>query len=320
MSKQPYPAIEPYRRFRLKVSELHELHVEECGNPDGLAAVFLHGGPGGGCEPWHRQFFDPARYRLILFDQRGCGRSTPYAELRENTTWDLLADIERIREHLGLKRWLVFGGSWGSTLALAYAEKHPEAVSALVLRGIFLMREAEIRWFYQEGCNWIYPDAWEAYRDAIPAAERDDFLAAYHRRLTSDDPAVRRAAARAWSVWEGSTSKLLPSTDMVERFGAEGFAEAFARIECHYFVNRGFFETDGWLLDNVGCIRRIPAVIVQGRYDVVCPLKNAWELHRAWPEAELHVVADAGHAASEAGNTAQLIEATDRFAAQLARG
>ena len=314
MSSMTFPPSEPYRQHRLRVSDLHELHVEECGNPRGVPAVFLHGGPGGGAEPWHRQFFDPAKYRLVLFDQRGCGRSTPHAELRENGTWDLVADIERIRTYLGIDRWLVFGGSWGSTLALAYAERHPEAVSALVLRGIFLVRRAEIAWFYQEGASWMYPDAWEHFLAPIPESERHDMVSAYHRRLTSSDARVRSEAARAWSIWEGSTSKLLPSGDMVMRFGESRFAEAFARIECHYFVNRGFFETDNWLIENVDRIRHIPAVIVQGRYDVVCPMRSAWDLHRAWPEADFHVVADAGHAASENGILAQLIEATNRFA------
>jgi prolyl aminopeptidase (EC:3.4.11.5). Serine peptidase. MEROPS family S33 len=314
-----HPPIEPYRTHRLRVSALHEIYVEECGNPDGKPALFVHGGPGGGCEPWHRQFFDPRLYRIVLFDQRGCGRSTPHAELAENTTWDLVADMERIRTTLGIDRWLVFGGSWGSTLALTYAEAHPQRVSEMVLRGIFLLRPEEIRWFYQEGCNWIYPDAWEAYRDAIPPAERDDFVAAYHRRLTDADPAVRRAAARAWSVWEGSTSKLMPSTDMTLHYGEDRFAEAFARIECHYFVNGGFFERPNQLLENVDRVRSIPAVIVQGRYDVVCPMRSAWDLHRAWPEAAFQVVADAGHAASERGIGSRLVDATDRFARQLIR-
>ena len=309
----PYPAIEPYRVQRLRVSDLHELYVEECGNPNGVPVVFVHGGPGGGVEPWHRQFFDPARYRVVLFDQRGCARSTPHAELRENTTWDLVADMDRIREHLGIQRWVVFGGSWGSTLALTYAETHPDRVRGLVLRGIFLLRRREVEWFYQEGASWIYPDAWEHFLAPIPDSERHDLLSAYHRRLTSEDAVLRLQAARAWSIWEGSTSKLLASGDLVNRFGASHFAEAFARIECHYFVNRGFFESDNQLIENVGRIRHIPAVIVQGRYDVVCPLRSAWDLHRAWPEAELHVVPDAGHAASESGILRQLIDATDRF-------
>jgi proline iminopeptidase len=311
---QHYPACEPYRVQRLKVSALHELYVEECGNPAGKPVVFLHGGPGGGVEPWHRQFFNPQKYRIVLFDQRGCGKSTPHAELTDNTTWDLVADMEKIRRHLRIERWVVFGGSWGSTLGLAYAETHPARVLGLILRGIFLLRPAEIRWFYQEGASWIYPDAWEYYVAPIPESERADLVRAYHQRLTSPDPEVRLTAARAWSVWEGATSKLLQSEDLVKRFAEDQFAEAFARIECHYFVNHGFFETPDWLLENAGKLRQIPAVIVQGRYDVVCPLKSAWDLHRVWPQAQLQVVPDAGHAASEPGILARLIEAADRFA------
>jgi proline iminopeptidase len=311
---QFYPPLEPFRTHRLKVSALHEIYVEECGNPTGRPVVFVHGGPGGGVEPWHRQFFDPRRYRVVLIDQRGCGKSTPHAELRENTTWDLIADMEAVRDKLGIQKWVVFGGSWGATLSLAYAETHPDHVSALVLRGIFLLRPEEIRWFYQEGANWMFPDAWEQYVAPIPAAERGDFVKAYHKRLTSKDAQVRSEAAKAWSIWEGATSKLLQSEDLVKRFGEDRFAEAFARIECHYFVNKGFFETDNWLLENVGRIRKIPGVIVQGRYDVVCPMKSAWDLHRAWPEADFRIVPDAGHAASEPGIQARLVEATDRFA------
>ncbi|MBL6749774.1 MAG: prolyl aminopeptidase [Nevskia sp.] len=311
---QAYPPVEPYRSQRLKVSELHEIYVEECGNPNGRPVVFIHGGPGGGCEPWHRQFFDPRRYRIVLFDQRGCGRSTPYAELRQNTTWDLVADMETIRTALGIEQWVLFGGSWGSTLALAYAETHPERVRAMILRGIFLLRPEEIRWFYQEGCSWLFPDAWERYIEQIPQSERGDLVAAYHRRLTSENPEVRRDAARAWSTWEGATSKLLQSPDMIARYGGDRFADAFARIECHYFVNDGFFRSPNQLLEDVGRIRRIPGVIVQGRYDVVCPLKSAWDLHRAWPEADLQIVPDAGHAASESGTLSRLIDAADRFA------
>lgn len=312
---QPYPPIEPYKTHRLRVSELHEIYVEESGNPQGIPAVFVHGGPGGGTEPWYRQFFNPQKYRIVLFDQRGCGKSTPHAELRENTTWDLVADMERIRELLGIEQWLVFGGSWGSTLGLTYAQTHPHACRALVLRGIFLLRKAEIDWFYQQGASWIYPDAWEAYEAAIPADERGDYVAAYYRRLTSDKASVRAAAAKAWSVWEGSTSKLFPNFDMVNRFGDSRFAEAFARIECHYFTHKGFFERDDQLLANIAAVRHIPAVIIQGRYDVVCPMRSAWDLHRAWPEAAFEVVGDAGHAASEPGTLAKLIEWTDRFAA-----
>ncbi|HUR40285.1 MAG TPA: prolyl aminopeptidase [Verrucomicrobiae bacterium] len=311
---EPYPPIEPYRTHRLRVSPIHEIHVEECGNPRGQAVLFVHGGPGGGSEPWHRQFFDPSRYRIVLFDQRGCGRSTPHAELADNTTWRLVEDMEKIRDRLGIDRWVVFGGSWGSTLALAYAQTHPQHVKALVLRGIFLLRPAEIRWFYQDGCSWLYPDAWEKFLEPIPAAERGDLVSAYYQRLTHGDARIRSAAARAWSIWEGATSKLIPSEDLVRRFGEDKFAEAFARIECHYFVNGGFFESPDWLLENVGRIRKIPAVIVQGRYDVVCPIRSAWDLHRAWPEAELQIVADAGHAASEPGILRRLVEATDRFA------
>lgn len=310
-----YPPLSPFATHQLQVSPLHTLYVEESGNPSGVPVVFIHGGPGGGCEPWYRQFFDPARYRIVLFDQRGCGRSRPHAELRENTTWDLVADIERVRQHLGISRWVVFGGSWGSTLGLAYAQTHPEAVKGLILRGIFLLRQAEIRWFYQEGASWIFPDAWAPYLDMIPEAERDDLVSAYYRRLTSEDPQIRRAAARAWSIWEGTTSKLLPSPGAASRFGEDRFAEAFARIECHYFHHRGFFERDDQLLANIDRIRHLPAVIVQGRYDVVCPMKSAWDLHRAWPEAEFILVPDAGHAASEPGTLEALVKAADRFAA-----
>ncbi|MES2683365.1 MAG: prolyl aminopeptidase [Pseudomonadota bacterium] len=309
-----YPAIAPYATHRLQVTALHNIYVEESGNPRGKPVVFVHGGPGGGTEPWQRQFFDPAKYRIVLFDQRGCGKSTPFAELKENTTWDLVADMEVIREHLKIDAWVVFGGSWGSTLGLAYAEAHPTRTKALVLRGIFLLRQLEIDWFYQEGTSFIFPDQWEAYRDAIPEAERGDFVTAYYKRLTSSDAGVRAAAAKAWSTWEGATSKLLVNTDMIARYGNDTFADAFARIECHYFTNKGWFEVEDQLLRDVPKIRHIPAVIVQGRYDVVCPMKSAWDLHRAWPEAEFVVVPDAGHAASEKGTLSALIEATDKFA------
>jgi proline iminopeptidase len=308
-----YPPIEPYRTRRLRVSDVHELHVEESGNPDGQPVVFVHGGPGGGTSPDQRRFFDPAAYRIVLFDQRGCGASTPAASLEDNTTWHLVADMEHIRETLGIGRWVVFGGSWGSTLALAYAESHPEHVRALVLRGIFLLRPHELRWFYQEGASFIYPDAWEAYLEPIPVAERGDLIAAYHRRLTGNDPEVLDRAARAWSTWEGSTSHLRPDANLIDQFGEAAFAAAFARIECHFFVNGGFFESPDQLLDGVDRIRHIPAVIVQGRYDVVCPMTTAWDLHRRWPEADFEVVADAGHAASEPGTVDRLVTATDRF-------
>lgn len=308
-----YPEIEPYDQGMLPVSPVHTLYYEQSGNAEGLPVVFLHGGPGGGTVPDYRRFFDPAAYRIVLFDQRGAGQSTPHASLEDNTTWHLVADIERIREHLGIESWVVFGGSWGSTLALAYAQTHHERTRALVLRGIFLCRPKEIQWFYQEGASAIYPDAWEHYIKVIPEAERTDMLGAFHRRLTSEDETVRLEAARAWSIWEGSTSKLYPDADFIADFGDPQFALAFARIECHYFMHNAFFETDNYLIENVERIRPIPAVIVQGRYDVVCPLMSAWELHRAWPEADLKIIPDAGHSALEPGTRSALVEATDSF-------
>ncbi|GAB2788011.1 prolyl aminopeptidase [Dyella kyungheensis] len=308
-----YPEIEPYDSGMLKVSDLHTLYYEQSGNPNGKPVVFLHGGPGGGTNPKCRRFFDPAVYRIVLFDQRGCGKSTPHAELHENTTWNLVNDIERIRTHLGIDRWQVFGGSWGSTLALAYAQTHPERVTELVLRGIFMLRRWELEWFYQKGCDALYPDAWETYLKAIPAVEHGDLMSAYYRRLTSSDPIERVEAARAWSVWEGATSYLWQDEGHIQSSGEDEFALAFARIECHYFVHGGFFEHDDQLLRNVERIRKIPAVIVQGRYDVVCPMRSAWDLHRAWPEADLRIVQDAGHSAFEPGNISELVKATDRF-------
>jgi proline iminopeptidase len=308
-----YPPIEPYRAEMLAVGAPHAIHVEESGNPKGKPVIFVHGGPGGGTEPTYRRLFDPAAYRIILFDQRGCGRSTPHASLEDNTTWHLVADMEAIRQRLGLDRWLVFGGSWGSTLSLAYAEKHPERCTGLILRGIFLLRRAEILWYYQEGASWLFPDLWDDFLAPIPEVERDDLVAAYNRRLTSADKAVRLAAAKAWSTWEGSTISLLPNPERVKRFESDEFAIAFARIENHYFHHRGFFETDGWLLQNVARIRAIPGVIIQGRYDMATPTRSAWDLHRAWPEAEFHIVPDAGHAYSEPGILHHLIEATDNF-------
>jgi proline iminopeptidase len=309
-----YPPIEPHRSGHLAVGDGHEVYWEECGNPRGRPVVFLHGGPGAGCDERARRFFDPARYRIFLFDQRGCGRSRPHASLEHNTTWDLVADIERLRELAGVERWQVFGGSWGSTLALAYAETHPARVSELVLRGIFLLRKAELDWFYQQGASFLYPDRWEQYVAPIPAAERGDLMRAFHRRLTRPDPAAAAAAARAWAVWEGATSYLLTDDDNVRKWGEDEFALAVARIECHYFVNGGFMRSESQLLDDIGRIRHIPAVIVQGRHDVVCPMYTAWDLHRAWPEAEFQVIGDAGHSAFEPGITDALIRATDRFA------
>jgi len=311
-----YPSLRTHRTGRLKVSPLHEIYYEESGNPSGKPVVFLHGGPGGGTNPQMRRFFDPKRYRIIMFDQRGCGRSTPHASLEENTTWDLVADTEKLRELLGIERWQVFGGSWGSTLALAYAQKHPQRVTELVLRGIFLLRRSELEWFYQnsEGAASLFPDLWEQYVAPIPEEERYDMMRAYYRRLTSNDARERNAAARAWSVWEGATSHLRSEAAYVAKFREVEYAAAFARIECHYFVNGGFLEADDQLLREVPKIRDIPAVIVQGRYDVVCPMRSAWHLHRAWPEAELVIVPDAGHSAFEPGIARALRRATDKFA------
>ncbi|MCC7404529.1 MAG: prolyl aminopeptidase [Bdellovibrionales bacterium] len=310
---QLFPAIEPYQSGRLKVSDLHEIYFEEVGNPQGKPVVFLHGGPGGGLAPVYRQFFDPKIFRVVLFDQRGSGRSTPHAELKENTTWDLVSDIETLREHLGIDRWLVFGGSWGSTLALAYAETHPARVKGLILRGIFLCRKKEINWFYQEGASAIFPEAWEKYLEPIPKEERHDLVKSYYKRLTGDDRKIRLEAARAWSIWEASTSFLQQDADVIQSFGEDEFATAFARIEAHYFTHGAFFKSDNWLIENVRKIRHIPCEIVHGRYDVVCPIMSAYELHQAWPEAKLHITPDAGHSALEPGNTSKLIEILNCF-------
>lgn len=310
-----YDPIEPYDSGHLQVSPVHQLYYELCGNPKGKPVVFLHGGPGAGLVTDHRRFFDPQAYRIILFEQRGAGRSLPHASLHDNTTWHLVEDIERVREHFGVERWQVFGGSWGSTLALAYAEKFPERVTELVLRGIFLCREREIRWFYEDshGASAIFPETWEQYVRLIPEAERGDMIGAYYRRLTSDDASVRLEAARVWSLWEASALKLIPDQELIDEFTEPELAIALARIECHYFINKCFFETDNYLVENVDRIRHIPAVIVHGRYDIVCPFMNAWELHNAWPEASLEVIANAGHAATEPGIADALVRATDRF-------
>jgi proline iminopeptidase len=309
-----YPAIEPYTHGYLPVSAEHEIYYEECGNPDGKPAVFLHGGPGAGCGARSRQFFDPHAYRIVLFDQRGCGRSRPHAGLSDNTTWHLIADIEALRQHLGVEKWLVFGGSWGSTLALAYAETHPERVSELVLRGIFLLRRSELEWFYQAGASAIFPDRFEEYVAPIAQQDRSDLIAAFHRLLTGTDRERALVAARAWALWEASTSFLRTNDENIRNWGEEEFALAVARIECHYFVNAGFFEREDQLLADIDRIRQIPAVIVQGRYDVVCPMQTAWDLHEAWPEADFRVVPEAGHSAFEPGITHELIAATDRYA------
>ncbi|MFN8792231.1 MAG: prolyl aminopeptidase [Bdellovibrionales bacterium] len=308
-----YPAIEPYQSGYLKVSDLHEVYFEQSGNPDGAPVIFLHGGPGGGTDPDHRRYFNPEKYRIILFDQRGCGKSKPHAELRENTTWDLVADIERFREHLKINKWLVFGGSWGSTLALSYAITHTDRVKGLVLRGIFLCRREELLWFYQEGASWLFPDQFERYRDYIPAPERKDMMAAYYKRLTDPKAEIRLEAARIWSQWEAATSKLFVDPKMIDAFGEPEKALAFARIECHYFMNNAFFPTPNYLLEQAPKLAKIPGVIVQGRYDVVCPVKSAWDLHRAWPTAEVKIIPDAGHAASEPGIRSALIQATDNM-------
>jgi proline iminopeptidase len=308
-----FPPIEPYATHRLKVSDLHEIHVAEYGNPGGKPAVVLHGGPGAGINPTMPRFHDPDAYRMILFDQRGCGQSTPYAELRENTTWDLVADMEKIRVRLGIARWQVFGGSWGSTLALAYAEAHPARVSELILRGIFTLRRKELEWFYQHGASEILPEAFEDYVKPIPEAERGDLIAAFHKRLTGDDEAAKLEAAQAWSMWEGNAISLLPDAARVAAFGEPAYAIAFARIETHYFQNRGFFDRDDQLIANAGRLKPIPGVIIHGRYDLCTPISIAWDLYKAWPEAAWRPVADAGHAMTEPGIIHELVTATEEF-------
>jgi proline iminopeptidase len=308
-----YPPIEPFKTGVLDTGEGHQIYWELCGNPQGQPAVFLHGGPGSGCSPDHRRLFDPQRYCMLLFDQRGCGRSTPHASLENNTTWHLVADIERLRTLLGVDRWLVFGGSWGSTLALAYAQTHTERVSALILRGIFTLRREELLWFYQEGASWLFPDLWEGFLAPIPEAERSDLIGAYRKRLTGADPEAQLACARAWSVWEGQTIRLLPDAVNAAHHAQDAFSLAFARIENHYFVHEGWME-QGQLLRDAGKLAEVPGVIVQGRYDVCTPVRSAWDLHRAWPQADFQLVPDAGHAYNEPGILSRLIEATDRFA------
>ena len=308
-----YPPIEPYRRDRLVVTGGHQIYYEESGNRNGSPVLIVHGGPGGGSNPTMRRYHDPARYRIIMLDQRGCGRSTPHASLVANTTWDLVDDMEALRVALGIAQWQLVGGSWGSTLSLAYAQTHPSRVSALILRGVFLLRQAELDWFYRDGANWLYPDAYEAFAQLIPSSERGDLIGAYHRRLTHPDAKIQLAAARAWSVWEGSTLALIPDEERISHFSADAYALAFARIECHYFVNRGFFRQDGELLAGVTRIRHIPCVIVHGRYDVVTPMRSAWDLKAAWPEADLRIVPDAGHAMTEPGIIHELVAATRRL-------
>ncbi|MBX9724841.1 MAG: prolyl aminopeptidase [Candidatus Obscuribacterales bacterium] len=305
-----FPEIEAYNQFFLSVAEPHKLYVEEAGNPNGQPVVFLHGGPGGGFSPNHRRLFDPAKYRIILLDQRGAGKSTPHASLENNTTWDLVADLEILRKHLNIERWLVFGGSWGSTLALAYAETHPEHVTGLILRGIFLCRPEEIKWFYQGGVDLIYPDLWEEYIKPIPVEKRDKMVEAYYELLDGPDEKARLQAAKAWSVWEGSTVKLIPSSDVISSFEDDLKALAMARIECHYFIHNCWLKEDQ-LIKDVPRIRNIPTWIVHGRYDVVCPVKNAWDLHKAFPEAKLQIIQDAGHAYDEPGILTALLDAAN---------
>ncbi|MEV1134910.1 prolyl aminopeptidase [Rhodococcus coprophilus] len=315
--RELYPPVEPYEQGMLDVGDGQQLYWEVSGNPAGKPAVFLHGGPGGGVAPTQRRFFDPDAYRIVLFDQRGCGKSRPHvadgADLSVNTTDHLIDDIERLRTHLGVERWLVFGGSWGSTLALAYSQRHPDRVTELVLRGIFLLRRSEIDWYYNGGAGQMFPDLWEEFTAPLVAAEPGEHpVDTYRRLLHSPDPDVALEAAIAWSSWEGATSTLLPHPDRVTETSEPRFALAFARIENHYFFHRGFFE-DGRLLRDAHLLSDIPGVIVQGRYDVVCPARSAWDLHRAWPESDLRIVDDAGHAATEPGIVHELVGATDRF-------
>lgn len=309
-----YPRLEPFDHGYLEVGDGHEIYYEQSGNPRGKPALFVHGGPGGGGDTNARRFFNPKAYRIVVFDQRGAGRSRPLASLDANTTWHLIDDMETLRRKLGIDRWLVFGGSWGSSLALAYAEQHPASVSELVLRGIFLLRKQELDWFYRYGASAVFPEQWSRFSEWIPEEERDDLLLAYHRRLTTGDREQQLESARMWSIWEGASSFLRPSQEHIDHFAAPDFALALARIETHYFVNRGFFEREDQLLQGVDAIRAIPAVIVQGRYDMVCPIETAWALHERWPEADFQVVADAGHSAYEPGTLHELIGATDRFA------
>ena len=308
-----YPKITPYNEFYLKVSNLHTIFVEESGNLNGKPVIFLHGGPGGGIEPIYRQYFNPKKWRIIIFDQRGCGKSIPHAELKNNTTWKLVNDIEIIRKYLNIKSWTVFGGSWGSTLSLAYAIKYPDKCNRLILRGIFLLRKFEIEWFYQKGCSLIFPDIWETYKSVIPNKEQNNFLKAYYKRLISKNYKTRISAAIAWSKWEASTSKLIYNKESLHQFNNEKVAEAFARIECHYFINKGFFKSDGWLLENLNPIKKIQTFIVQGRYDIICPMQSAWDLHNKLPKSELIIIPNSGHSMLEKGIQKKLIEITDRY-------
>jgi len=314
-----YPAIKPYVTHHINVDDIHTLYIEEVGNPLGLPVVFLHGGPGTGCAPYHRQFFDPEVYRIVLFDQRGCGKSTPHASLDNNTTWDLVNDIELIREHLQIKQWVVFGGSWGSTLGLLYAQTHPQRVSGLILRGIFLARENDVRWFYQQGTSRLFPDYWEKFIEPIAEDERDDMIAAYYRQLTGEDEMQKMRAARAWSTWEGMTATLQTDESLIRSFSASFTALSIARIECHYFMHQCWLRPNQ-IIEDIEKIRHIPAWLVHGRYDVICPVEQAWELSSAWPEAQLSIIAGAGHAAVEPGISRALINATRALSNRLGAG
>ena len=308
-----YPKAKVFNSFNLKVSELHSIFVEESGNQNGKPVIFLHGGPGGGISSTYRQYFNPEKWRIIMFDQRGCGKSTPFAELNENTTWDLVNDIEKIRNHLNIDQWVVFGGSWGSTLSLAYSQKLPNACKGLILRGIFLVRKKEIDWFYQYGASNVFPDRWESFLAPIPESKRNNLLSAYYEILTGDDQEKKIEAAKAWSTWEGSSVRLILDDEFISDFGDAKFAEAFARIECHYFMNNCWLPTENYLIENVDKIRHIPAVIVHGRYDIICPVVQAWDLHKAWPESDLHIIPDAGHSIYEEGIKNKLLEYTEKF-------
>lgn len=314
--RQLYPDIKAYKTHQLKVDELHTIYVEESGIAEGIPILFVHGGPGAGCEPYHRRFFDPNVYRIILFDQRGAGRSTPHAELKDNTTQALVSDIEIIRESLDIDRWILFGGSWGSTLSLVYTQTHPDRVLGLIVRGIFLCREKEISWFYQRGADRIFPDYWQDYLAPIPENERSNMLTAYYKRLTGEDEIARLHAAKAWSIWEGRTATLKQNKNVIDHFGDTHTALSLARIECHYFMHNSFLE-ENQILNNAAKLQHIPGVIVQGRYDVICPMESAWELHQAWPKAELKIIGDAGHSATEPGIVDALVTATDEMAQKL---
>lgn len=311
-----YPDIQPYKTYQVEVDEPHVLYVEESGNPEGIPVLFVHGGPGAGCEPYHRRFFDPNVYRIILFDQRGSGRSTPHAELEGNTTQALVADMEMIREKLAINRWVLFGGSWGSTLSLVYAETHVDRVMGLIVRGIFLCRQKEISWFYQQGADRIFPDYWQDFVAPIPENERDNLLKAYYQRLTGENEIAQMHAAKAWSIWEGRTATLEQNKNVIDHFGSAHTALSLARIECHYFMNDSFLE-ENQILNNADKLQNIPGVIVQGRYDLICPMESAWELHQAWPKAELKIITDAGHSATEPGTVHGLVTATDEMAEEL---